>query len=313
MIYSYKFASESAKALSEALGVKRIKHENSKFVGSPDKIVINWGASNMPSEVEKCKIVNHPSLVRMVSDKLKFFNKVKDEVNIPPYTTDYEEALGWSKNGDTVLGRTILNGHSGEGISIFEDTENLEKLSQKSKDAIKVYTKYIPKKDEYRVHVVNGEVIDIRRKALKNGTLKKFVNWKVRNHKGGFIYAKEGFDAPEEVLKQAVKALVVSGLNFGAVDVIWNNFHKKAYVLEINTAPGIEGSTVENYKEAFQDLFYGKEKDVMVLVGAGCFDSPPPPPKNHKEFVFNGNAFQEILLDEDEDDDEDYDDDDLEF
>ena len=41
------------------------------------------------------------------------------------------------------------------------------------------------------------------------------------------------------------------GLDFGAVDVIWNEHESKAYVLEINTAPGLEGSTVEDYKEFF--------------------------------------------------------------
>ena len=42
-------------------------------------------------------------------------------------------------------------------------------------------------------HEIYGEVIDVRRKALKNGVPKEHVNWKIRNLDGGFIFAKEGF------------------------------------------------------------------------------------------------------------------------
>jgi D-alanine-D-alanine ligase-like ATP-grasp enzyme len=43
-------------------------------------------------------------------------------------------------------------------------------------------------------------------------------------------------------------------LDFGAVDVIYNRAQDKAYVLEVNTAPGLEGSTLDNYVEAIQKV-----------------------------------------------------------
>jgi len=36
--------------------------------------------------------------------------------------------------------------------------------------------------------------------------------------------------------------------------VIWNVQENRPYVLEINTAPGLEGSTVTDYKEFFEDV-----------------------------------------------------------
>jgi glutathione synthase/RimK-type ligase-like ATP-grasp enzyme len=49
----------------------------------------------------------------------------------------------------------------------------------------------------------------------------------------------------------AVSAL---GLDFGAVDIIWNEREDKCYVLEVNTAPGLQGSTLENYANAIMEV-----------------------------------------------------------
>ena len=38
--------------------------------------------------------------------------------------------------------------------------------------------------------------------------------------------------------------------DFGAFDVIYNQKKNQAFVLECNTAPGIEGTTLDNYVEA---------------------------------------------------------------
>ena len=61
-IFPYKKGSESAKALGEAIGARRIKSEGSRFKGSPEKVVINWGSSELPEEVMKCKAINPPAI-----------------------------------------------------------------------------------------------------------------------------------------------------------------------------------------------------------------------------------------------------------
>jgi D-alanine-D-alanine ligase-like ATP-grasp enzyme len=80
------------------------------------------------------------------------------------------------------------------------------------------------------------------------------VDWKVRNHAGGFIYSHQNIEVPHDVIEQALFAYYETGLDFGAVDVIWNEREGKAYVLEINTAPGLEGTTLTKYKEAITEL-----------------------------------------------------------
>lgn len=303
MLYSYKFESNSAKSLTEALGIKRIKHEGSKFKGNPKKTVINWGATALPHEVLNCKVINTQEAVSLATNKLKFFNHVKDKINLPDFTTDREEAKAWVEAGSIVLARTVLNGHSGVGIYVIEDMGEWNKIIH---DAIKVYVKYIPKKEEYRVHVVEGHVIDVRRKALR----KDFAgqpNWKVRNHGNGFIFAKEGVNPPQEVIDQSLLAVAACNLNFGAVDVIYNNFKEKAYVLEINTAPGLEGSTAGYYAEAFKHFYFdqnnynpNKDDALKKMFGYG--------PVKWEEFLVDVGGLEddndEYMVDEDEEEED---------
>ena len=54
-----------------------------------------------------------------------------------------------------------------------------------------------------------------------------------------------------DTLKEAaVKAVNSLGLDFGAVDICEDE-EGNPYVFEVNTAPGIEGTTVEKYHTAF--------------------------------------------------------------
>lgn len=291
MIYSYNFASESAKLLSEATGFKRIKPEGSKFKGSKNKFVINWGSSEVPEEVEKCMIINHPNAVKIAANKLKFFYHVKDTVSIPEFTKEVEEAKQWVENGDTVFGRKTLTGHSGEGIFILREESDF-----KNAPICPVYTKYIPKKDEYRVHVVMDEIVDVRRKAIRQGVNPKAINFKIRSFNNGFIFVKNDVNPPKQVIEEALKAVKACGLHFGAVDVIFNNFRDKAYVLEVNTAPGLEGSSVETYAEAFKK-FLKDEKFVDKVKGIHekfleAIDAVDALPQKKVEIKFNINPVE---------------------
>lgn len=243
-VYSYNATSKGASELSEALDVPRIRHNNSRFIGSSRKTVINWGSSEVSKEVLACKILNPPSVVSVVSNKLSFFRKMTDASDPPrcvPWTTDITVAQKWVKESLVVV-RNVLTGHSGNGIIIADN--DIPKAP--------LYTKYISKSHEYRIHIIKGQIIDAQRKIRDPD--REPTNWKVRSHDNGFIYVRQGFTVPGDVADQALKASVSSGIDFGAVDVIWSDKQKKAWVLEINTAPGLEGATVENYANGFREL-----------------------------------------------------------
>lgn len=242
-IFPYKTGSASAKALAGALGIKRIKAEGSKFKGAAHKTVINWGCSKLPAEILKCRVLNSPESVAKASNKLSFFKAMAEAgVSIPRFTEALEDVKAILAEGKTVVARTILNGHGGAGIVLLEGDAEIVKAP--------LYVEYVPKKQEYRIHVFQGEVVDVQRKARKADVPDDEVNWKIRNLANGFIFARNeealGI-VPEDVMNQAKAAVMACGLDFGAVDIIYNDKQQKAYVLEINTAPGLAGGTLEGY------------------------------------------------------------------
>jgi glutathione synthase/RimK-type ligase-like ATP-grasp enzyme len=251
-IYPYRSASASAAGIANALGIRRISHTNSRFVGRPNKTVINWGATEVPDTVMNCgRVLNPPDRVRQASNKRVFFEAVQAAgeagPRIPAWTTSMETAQAWLANGEctTVFGRRTLSGHSGEGIEVFTQADQVVNCP--------LYTQYVKKREEYRVHVSTRGVFSIQRKARQVSA--ENANYMIRNLANGFIFARDNVQLPnQDATDQAVKALAVSGLDFGAVDIIYNERSGLSYVLEINTAPGLEGTTVLHYETEIRGL-----------------------------------------------------------
>lgn len=253
-MFAYDMNSEGAKALATALGTPRIRHHGSKFRPSASKTLINWGATTdrFPADYLACRVLNNPTAVTRSVNKLDAFNAFQSAgVSIPDFTTDRNVALNWLQNGHMVFARTQLRAHSGRGIVIM-DPEHADTWEVTAP----LYVKYCKKKYEYRIHVLNGQVIDTQRKGLRpelQGT--EGINFKVRNLANGFIYVRnDNHVVPTVVNTVAVQAVAALGLDFGAADVIYQEQTGRAYCLEVNTAPGLTGTTVDNYAAAFSAL-----------------------------------------------------------
>ena len=266
-ILPYRQGSKGAKALADALGGKVLKLEGSTWKAKAGDKVIVWGNTNTSTTFNgiPCPILNDPAHIVNASNKLKFFNMMKEVApdDIPQFWTKKEDI---PEDAYPVVCRTVLAGHSGDGIVIADDSEGLV--------AAPLYVRYMKKKDEFRIHVgrktqyvgendhepsesgviTTFKTIAVQRKARRTETPDEEVNWKVRNLAGGFIFQRNNVNVPDKVVEAAHRALAATNLDFGAVDVIWNENQEKAYVLEINTAPGLEGSTVQDYRAFFSDL-----------------------------------------------------------
>lgn len=251
-LFPYKQGSASCKALADALGIKRIKLQGGRWKGREGDILINWGSSSQQVvEVARgARILNHPDKIKVSGNKRDTFAKIQvfntdnpnNQVSTPASSTDKGWAIEKIREGKKVVCRTTLTGHSGQGIVIAESVDQLVDAP--------LYVQYVPKKDEYRVHVMNGEVIFIQRKARKLDVPDDAVNWQVRNLDGGFIYANQDVQAPDLVKEQAKNAIMALGLDFGAVDII-TTARGKVFVLEVNSACGLAGTTLNKYVEGF--------------------------------------------------------------
>jgi len=251
-IWSYDQNSKGSKALADRMGIKRLKvPERSKFNGGPDKDIINWGSSTVPEKFLGGRVFNKPEHVAQMTNKKLAFEVFRDHsVSVPTFTSDYNAAKGWAQSGRMVFARTILQGHSGAGIHIM-DPEHPDTWDVRAQ----LFTMYVKKKEEFRVHICNGNIFLVQRKGLKQEFAgQPDVNHLIRNLANGFAFVRNEVVVPEDVKVQALKAWGASQLDFGAVDVIWNERSAKAYVLEINTAPGLVNSSVDDYAEALGKL-----------------------------------------------------------
>lgn len=246
VFYPYKMHSSSAKTLAKVFGAERVK-PNGKFMNNYKRPIINWGNSHLPEWMRKWGdqlILNYPSYVAVAANKLLSFQKFKEAgVKHPEWTTDYKEAMLWWGEG-VVVGRYRLTGKGGEGIKVF--TSLVPFLSDAP-----LYTKYFKKREEYRVHVVAGKIVDFAMKKKREGVE---TNYQIRNADNGWVFCREDVTLPKDVSEQAIKAVAALGLTFGAVDVGYNVAKQEACVFEVNSAPGIQGQTVDSYVKAFKEL-----------------------------------------------------------
>lgn len=258
-IYSSR-PSDGAKELANALECRRIRPQGSSYQPRPNHTIINWGSIQPTVNFHPARTLNDPSVVARTSNKLAFFQHLtstNSEARVVEWTVDQGVARSWVDNGGIAVARTVLSGHSGNGIVVIENAVDFVPAP--------LYTKYVRKEAEYRVHCTNDDVpsesyfnttswvFDVQRK-IKDPAFTGEPNWRVRNHQNGFIYVRDNIQVPEDVKRQAVQAFEASGLDFGAVDVIWNQHRQEAFVLEINTAPGLTGRTVQSYKEALTSI-----------------------------------------------------------
>lgn len=251
-IYSHNNRSKGARQLANGLFSVLINHKASRFRGYKSKTVINWGSSELPREVNKCNVINRPDAVARSVNKLSCFEMLSAfGVRVPTYTKEIDIAYGWIDRGYEVLCRTILNGSGGSGITIAKTKEQIVEAP--------LYVMYVPKKDEYRIHcsLTSDKKFPVHlfyvQRKYKNPNA-EHNNVKIRNLEGGYLYENGDVRPPYDVYSQASRAFAASSLDFGAVDVIWSEKKQEAYVLEINTAPGLEGRTLQEYINLFNEM-----------------------------------------------------------
>lgn len=230
--------SKSSVALSKATGIPRLRKEGSAFKARPDDVIINWGCSHYTSQsLVAGRILNPPHLVKIAGSKIASLSAMQEAgVTVPAFTTDRNVAASWLVNGDCVISRAIDNGSSGRGITFVRTINELPHVP--------LYTKYVPKYDEYRVHVFGGSVIDIQQKRRRSGIE---ANSQVRTASNGWVFCRTNLAPPPEVVAAAVSAVAALSLDFGAVDIGFTRKTRTATVYEVNCAPGLEGTTLANY------------------------------------------------------------------
>lgn len=273
--------SDSVRSLKDAMGeilgqrVAALRIDGSTiYRGRSNDIIVNWGNSRFDDAraLGTARVLNSPEAIRRASMKTEAMAALQ-AASVPTveFTTDQGVAGHWLATGSLVYARTVLQGHSGEGIVMAH--RNPSEINgvgnaftvQDSLPQARLYTKGIlVQRREFRIHVVNGTVTYVQQKKRADGAVDRpeYSNV-VRNYHTGWIYASSDVRPNDAALRAAVDSVAALGLDFGAVDVITRR--DDAWVLEVNTAPGLQGTNLSTYAENFCRIFRGEE--VVSVVG----------------------------------------------
>lgn len=287
LIYPYKLGSRSATSLADTFDTLKIKPDGRYRYRRGDTI-INWGSSTVPnwwSPEAEANTLNKPQAVALAANKLRTLNRLEEAgIATLEYTDNPEVAQEWDK----VFCRTVLNGHSGEGIEIWnkpaEQNDKAERylafaheLEEAGLDVAAgqivdiariitvqqageelpeapLYTKAVANHGEYRVHVFRGRVIDYRKKSRRVEDPATPEQSDVRTLGNGWIFRADNLRRLERIENLALAAINALGLDFGAVDIIMDE-EGDVRVVEVNTAVSMEEQTLENYSVAINEYY----------------------------------------------------------
>lgn len=243
-LFPYKAGSISAKRLARTLGILRV---SPSYNAKRSDTIINWGSSTPPHFRWMEQDLNKPHAIALASNKLETFKEFRSSsfTHVPDWTTNPSEAQHWLDLGFKTYCRKLLSSHSGNGIIVCNDGDTLVSAP--------LYTLHTKHKDEYRVHVFKGEAIDIQQKRKSFG--RSTTSSGIRNHTNGWVYTRDNCNPPSDLVNASIKAVELLGLDFGAVDIGHRLRDNKFFVFEVNTAPGLEGTTLQRYANAIKNYY----------------------------------------------------------
>jgi hypothetical protein len=188
--------------------------------------VVCWGLGyngTEPSLNARCGAAN----------KLQQLQKFKDAgILTPSFWTE----LPTEVSEFPVLGRRLQH-HGGTDIRLIMEPEMLQIYGKSD-----FYTRYVPRKTEYRSWIYRRRHLATYEKRLvrpEDAIRRHRVG---ANHRNGYAFLLMNSQlVPEGIRDIAARCVETLGLDFGAVDILKGE-DGKLYVLECNTAPGAESA-----------------------------------------------------------------------
>lgn len=242
-IVPYKHASAGArhlkKALDAVLPYEVIREQPDYYIKS-NEWIINWGAGHFRGYKEEgatgTRILNPAHKLCICINKIDFFRAMDAEgVNIPKWTTSSTTAAKWVAGGVKTYCRTEIEGKDGSGIVVARKQSELVSSP--------LYTQAVDATEEYRVHIFQHKPIFDLEKWKEHATQ---TEKDIRTGGMGWIYVRDTV-VPDGAKAEAIKASKALGMDFCAVDLLYNTKTGQGTVLEMNSAPELGPWTSKAY------------------------------------------------------------------
>ena len=281
-------------AIAEALGI-----DSGRNAPRNKDIIIGWGTKTSEDvNLGNTKTINHPNAIRKNRNKLSVLEMLKANrqlsSNVAKFFSSDTVRRAVEREDATLplIGRTNYH-QGGKGLWTCLTKTHVEKAIS---DGAQYFQEYIDIKTEYRLHVFDGKIIYAVKKvenpteagwmaqrkevilshATKNnvdlnvGTIDYVLGRLVkeavlpdrivRSNKRGWKFSNVSINTLSAALKNvAIKSVEIVGLDFGAVDcAIHVGDHP--FVIEINTGPGLQGTSFDKYIAAFREKIAEMER-----------------------------------------------------
>lgn len=277
----------TGKALAEALSI-----EHGKTKPANKDVIIGWGTKTSADvNLGNVKVLNHPNAIRKNRNKFSVLEMLKADRQLSANISRFlpsgaiGRAVGREEMSLPLIGRTNFH-QGGSGLWTCLTKSHVEKAIS---DGAQYFQEYIDIKTEYRLHIFDGKVIyaakkvenpteagwiaqrkekvlDYARKndvAIDESTLNYVLTRLVkeavlpdrivRSNKRGWKFSSVAVNGLPPTLKNAaIKSVEVVGLDFGAVDCAMS-IADHPFIIEINTGPGLQGTSFEKYLAAFRE------------------------------------------------------------
>jgi glutathione synthase/RimK-type ligase-like ATP-grasp enzyme len=280
----------TGRALAEALEVNGTKQRPQNV--NPNDIVIGWGTKiDRDINFAHGNIINHPNAIRKNRNKFKALGLMKADRDLAGNIANFckaDQVRQQIQQGNMVLPlvsrRNYHQGGKGFWLCVCESH-----VDHAIHEGSEYFQTFIDIADEYRLHVFDGKVIYAVKK-VENATEAGWVNQRkekiadyaqknniqldqatldcalarlykeqhlpdriIRSNKRGWKFSSVAIRNLSVALKNAaIKSVSAIGLDFAAVDCCLD-VNNHPWIIEANSGPGLQGTTLEKYIEAFRE------------------------------------------------------------
>ena len=167
-------------------------------------------------------------LTSITENKLEFYRKCSSILPLVPYTENQLVAKDWLDGGEDVFYYPDAT-YFPKRFFVYTSIEEGLNLPKKG-----LYTKYVPKSDEYIFKVRGSKIENIYKKML--GTNRnKHKYFHIRTPKNGWSLVEISEKDLSEIVPTLVKETIsITGIVDGSIDIIYNIYRSTSYVLGIH-------------------------------------------------------------------------------
>lgn len=197
-----------------------------KIIDDPETNLINCG--NHIFADDSLFRINKPSMINNASNKSVSRRMLRDAGIKVPITFFYGESVEFP-----CIARPSHH-HGGNHFHIINNMSNLSALAERNDLHDWYFALIFVKTHEYRVHCAHGKVLIIQEKPLVDGEIRG--NQAV-NHESWRILKWSEFHPG--ICIESLRAVEALGLDYGAVDIMYNAENNTFAICEVNTSPSI--------------------------------------------------------------------------